>query len=100
MTDMPQIINNAAASRLEVTVDGHLAELVYRRRGTRLVIVHTGVPDALAGHGIGGRLVADAVARAAAEGLTVVPLCPFARSWLSSHPEAAATVNVDWGDQP
>jgi len=30
----------------------------------------------------------------------VVPLCPFARRWLEQHPEAAATVNVDWGEPP
>jgi predicted GNAT family acetyltransferase len=28
-------------------------------------------------------------------GLTVVPLCPFARDWLVRHPDVAATVPVD-----
>jgi predicted GNAT family acetyltransferase len=40
------------------------------------------------------------VDRAVSEGLTVIPLCPFARSWLERHPEMAATVNVDWGEPP
>ena len=33
------------------------------------------------------------------KGLTIVPLCPFARSWLERHPDAAATVAIDWGRQ-
>ena len=34
------------------------------------------------------------------EGLTVVPLCPFARKWLERHPQAASGVSVDWGPPP
>lgn len=100
MSDVAQVTDNADASRFEVTVDGETAALVYRRRADRLVLVHTGVPDALSSHGIGGLLVAAAVRRAAAEGLIVVPLCSFARGWLTRHPDAAATVTVDWADQP
>jgi predicted GNAT family acetyltransferase len=44
-------------------------------------------------------LVAAAVDRAGREGLTIVPLCPFARIWLERHPDAAARVPVDWGRQ-
>lgn len=97
MTESPVVTDNADASRFEVTIDGQAAELVYRRRANRLVLVHTGVPEALGGHGLGGRLVSAAVDRAAAEGLTVVPLCAFARSWLERHPETAARVTIDWG---
>jgi len=97
MTESPVVTDNADASRFEVTIDGQVAELVYRRRASRLVLVHTGVPDALGGHGLGGLLVSAAVDRAAAQGLTVVPLCSFARSWLERHPETAARATIDWG---
>lgn len=92
------VIDNQGQSRFEATVDGHLAELVYRRNGNRLVLIHTEVPAELEGRGLGGRLVTAAIAEAAADGLTVVPLCPFARSWLERHPDAAAKAAVDWGD--
>ncbi len=82
--------------RFVVLHDGEEAELTYRLVGKRLVLVHDGVPAALAGQGIGGALVATAIAWAAEEGLTVVPSCPFARHWLKAHPDAAATVDVDW----
>jgi predicted GNAT family acetyltransferase len=99
MSDSPEVTDNVAASRFELTVDGQLAELVYRLRAGRLVLVHTGVPDAIGGRGFGGLLVRAAVERAAAQNLTVVPLCSFARSWLKLNKTAAATVTIDWGDR-
>ena len=93
------VTDNADASRFELATDGGLAELVYRRRADRLVLVHTGVPAALGGRGLGGQLVEAAVRRAADEGLTVVPLCSFARSWLERHPDTAAKVTIDWGGE-
>ena len=44
-----------------------------------------------------GTLVAAAVDRAAREGMTVVPLCPFARGWLQRYPGTAAKATIDWG---
>jgi predicted GNAT family acetyltransferase len=86
--------------RFVVEVDGASAELVYDNPPNRLVLVHTGVPDALGGRGIGGLLVRAAVERAAADHLTVVPWCPFARRWLREHPDIASTVTIDWDTPP
>jgi uncharacterized protein len=91
------IVDDARDHRFVLETDAGLAELVYRVNGNRLVVVHTEVPETLRGQGIAGRLVRAAVERAAAGGLVVVPLCPYARTWLKDHPEAAATVTVDWG---
>ena len=91
------VIDNAEASRLELAADGLRAELVYRRRPGRLVLVHTEVPEAAAGRGLGGQLVTAALDLAVDQDLTVVPLCPFARAWLQRHPDAAARVRIDWG---
>ena len=96
--DTPQIIDNTTDSRFELTQDSHLAELVYRLNGKRLVLIHVGVPDALSGQGLGGQLVGAAVDRAVRDGLTVVPLCPFARSWLERNRDTAARVAIDMGN--
>ena len=90
------VVRNDDAARYELTVDGTLAELVFRRNGDRLVLVHTEVPAALEGKGIGGRLVRAAVDDARDNNLLLVPLCPFAKAWLERHPEVAASVRIDW----
>ena len=97
VSDAPQVTDNPAESRFELRDDGHLAELLYRLNGKRLVLIHTETPVELEGRGFGGRLVAAAVDRAAREGLTVVPLCPFARGWLERHADEAAKATIDWG---
>jgi uncharacterized protein len=99
MSEPTAVVDNEAEHRLELEIDGHLAELGYHRSGTRFVIVHTGVPDALEGRGIGGRLVTAAVDLAVEHGWTVVPLCPFARSWLERHPDVASRATVDWNKE-
>jgi predicted GNAT family acetyltransferase len=90
----------ADQSRFVLDEAGVEAELVYRTEPGRLIVVHTGVPDALGGRGIGGRLVRAAIARARHEELTIVPRCPFARRWLQDHPDAAAGVALDWTTLP
>jgi uncharacterized protein len=100
VSDAPLVTDNVAASRFELTDGGQLAELVYRLNGKRLVLVHTGVPEALGGRGLGALLVSAAIDRAERDGLTIVPLCPFARSWLERHSDAAARVAVDWRRGP
>jgi uncharacterized protein len=92
----PTVTDHLDRHRFELEVDGIVAELVYRRRGDRLVLVHTGVPDELGGRGLGGLLVRAAVDLAEAEGLTVVPECPYARAWLEKHPEEAARIAIEW----
>jgi predicted GNAT family acetyltransferase len=97
VSDAQQVTDNQAASRFELWVDGRLSELPYRRNGNRLVLIHTEVPVELEGRGLASALVTAAVDRAAREGMTLVPLCPFARGWLQRHPDTASQVAIDWG---
>jgi predicted GNAT family acetyltransferase len=97
VSDLPQVTDNQAKSRFEADFGGSVAELLYRRHGNRLVLIHTEVPEQLEGHGIGGALVTAAIGRAVRDGMTVVPLCPFARGWLERHPEVASQATIDWG---
>jgi uncharacterized protein len=94
VNDTPQVVDDPARSRFKVEADGQVAELVYQLDGDRLVLVHTGVPAALEGRGIGSKLVAAAIAEAKRRDLTIVPLCPFVKGWLRRHPDAAATVPI------
>ncbi|HEX4127815.1 MAG TPA: GNAT family N-acetyltransferase [Acidimicrobiales bacterium] len=94
--DDTPVVDDTASSRFVISQDGTEAELVYAREGDRLILGHTGVPEQWGGHGIGGRLVRTALARAQANDLTVVPWCPFARRWLQEHPDEAAASAIDW----
>jgi len=96
VSDEYPVTDNQAESRFEIRSGGYLAELIYQRRGNRLVLIHTEVPEELERHGLGGRLVTAAVDRAAREDLTIVPFCPFARGWLERHPDVAGRVTIDW----
>jgi uncharacterized protein len=95
-----EVTDDRAHDRFVLQEDGFEAELLYRRHGERLELIHTGVPDELGGRGIGGRLVTAAVDRARAEGWTLVPFCPFARGWLQRHPDVASTVEINWPSGP
>jgi predicted GNAT family acetyltransferase len=90
------ITHDEQTNRFTTGSDSAGAFLQYRRRADRFVILHTEVPGDEEGHGMGGALVAAAVEHAARHGFTVVPLCPFARSWLRRHPDAAERVSIDW----
>ena len=86
--------------RFVIEEDGVESELRYRKQADQLILVHTGVPDALSGRGIGGRLIRAARNHAQAEHLTIVPWCPFARRWLEDHAGEAEDVSIDWGSLP
>jgi predicted GNAT family acetyltransferase len=82
------VTDNPASRRFELAIDGEVAFLQYERKPDRLVFVHTEVPPAFRGRGIGERLVKGALDAARREGLRVVPLCPFVKAYLRKHPEA------------
>lgn len=78
--------NNPEKNRYELTVDGHLAIADYRFEGNKLAITHVEVPEALRGRGVAAQVMAGVVADAAARGLTIVPVCPYAAAYLKKHP--------------
>jgi predicted GNAT family acetyltransferase len=100
MTDTTDVVDEPQHERFRYTEDGFVAQLVYRVEGEQLILVHTEVPEALGGRGIAGRLVQAAVDRAKRSGETVLPWCPYARKWLSDHPDLAADISIDWSAPP
>lgn len=61
--------------------DKPLAEMTYSKAGAETIIIdHTQVSDELKGQGAGKQLVTAAVEYARANGIKIIPLCPFARS--------------------
>ena len=86
----PQVVVADAPERgrFVATVDGEQAGfLVYRHRPGLLALIHTEVEERFEGRGVGGRLARFALEQARAEGLAVLPFCPFVNEWMRRHPE-------------
>ena len=93
------VVDEQDRQRFVHAEDGHEAELVYEAAGGRLILLHTEVPEALGGRGIGGQLVRAAVERAAGSGETLLPLCSYARAWLQDHADEATAITIDWSEE-
>ena len=85
----PDVHHDPDARRLHTRVEGHEAELRYSLRDGRMVIDHTGVPDAIGGRGIAGILVKAALDLARARGWRVMPACSYSAAYVQRHPEYA-----------
>jgi predicted GNAT family acetyltransferase len=71
-----------------VSLDGHTAELDYEPLPDRVLdLVHTEVPAALSGRGVGNALAVAAFDYARSNGMRVILTCPFLRRWIGSHPD-------------
>jgi predicted GNAT family acetyltransferase len=82
------------AGRYEVSLDGDLALLAYQWEGDHTIAyLHTEVPEALAGRGVGSALARAALEDARTRGLTVVPYCPFVSAYLRRHREYLSLVS-------
>lgn len=84
--------DNESLHRFELEAEGHIAFSNYRRDGGTLTVLHTEVPAALNGRGIGSALVRGLLDIARAQGLKVRPLCPFVAAYIGKHPEYADLV--------
>ena len=74
--------------RCLTTIEGHTAGMNYSKAGAaRLIIDHTGVPDARRGNGARQTPVKRAAEDARHAGDKIIPLCPFAKAQIEKRPE-------------
>jgi len=81
------IRDNIADHRFELDLDGGMAMMYYRLEPGVITLLHTEVPPALGGHGIGSGLVRGVLDIVRARGLKVVAKCPFVAAYMGRHPE-------------
>ena len=84
---MAQVKDNPALGRFEMGGGDSTAFVEYRRAGERIALLHTEVPEALSGKGVGSKLVSGTLDAVRAEGLKVVPRCEFVAAYIGRHPE-------------
>ena len=79
--------NNPEQNRFELEAEGHTAIAVYALSPGVITFIHTEVPPALEGRGIGSTLARGALDAARALGLKVVARCPFIAAHIRKYPE-------------
>jgi len=86
---MPEVVNNKAHHRFELTIEGHLAATYYKIDNGVITFIHTEVPPELGGKGVGSKLVKGALDQVRSEGMKVVAECPFVKAYIDKHGEYA-----------
>ena len=84
---MNEVIDNRAESRFELALPEGVAIAAYRAEGERIVLIHTEVPQAASGQGVGSRLAHGVFESIRASGRKVVLRCSFMQGWAAKHPE-------------
>lgn len=87
MSDTLAVHDNQTAQRYEAKVDGHVAVATYSIDGNVITFIHTVVPEALRGRGVGTQLVRAALADVRKRGLSVIPQCPMFAAYMKGHAE-------------
>jgi predicted GNAT family acetyltransferase len=81
------VTRNDDRNRYELTVEGQVAFSEYNRLANAIMFTHTEVPESLEGQGIGSALAKGALDDVRAQGLQVIPLCPFIAAYIRRHQE-------------
>ena len=90
MSEKPttRVVDAPDASRFEAFVGDELAGFVtYRRAPGEITFVHTEVFPKWEGKGVGSALARGVLDNARANGLKVVPRCPFIKGYIDKHAE-------------
>lgn len=85
-----EVRNRADLGRYELLRDGTVVgHANYSLRGDEITIPHVETEQALRGQGLGSKLMEGVIADVVDRNLTVVPVCPFAASYLHDNPDLA-----------
>ena len=88
-----EVRDNPDERRYEIHSDGRLAGyLIYGSRPGLIALIHTETLPEFEGRGLGSKLVRGALDDARAQGMSVLPFCPFVNGWIERHPEYADLV--------
>jgi len=99
MSDIPDVIDNTAERRFEISLDGETAFAEYRLVDHGIILPHTVVPEAFEGKGVGGKLARYAMQYARDRELKIIPLCPFMAAYMAKHPETHDLVHPSYRER-
>lgn len=93
---LPLEINEDLA-QFELKVGEHVALIKFKNAGSKIALIHTEVPDALAGTGAAAALVEKTLTWIQEQGKMVLPFCPFVFSFIRKHPDWKSIVDPKFG---
>ncbi|MEU4679121.1 GNAT family N-acetyltransferase [Micromonospora sp. NPDC023737] len=84
------ITDNSALGIYEAKIKGRTAAgIVYNKVGSRVVLMATSVLPEFRGKGLAAKLIGGVLDELRTQGKTATVTCPFAASFVRSHPEYA-----------
>ena len=86
---MSDVRHKSALTRYELDTDAGTALALYRLSDGVMTFTHTEVPTALRGRGIGSQMMRGVLDDVRAQGMKVVPRCPFVADYIERHPQYA-----------
>ena len=95
-----EVADAPARERYELSVDGEVVGFTaYRARPGLIAFIHTELDERVQGRGLGDRLIWFALEDARAQGLAVLPFCPFVKAFIERHREFEALVPESYREQ-
>ena len=95
-----EVADAPARERYELSVDGEVVGFTaYRARPGLIAFIHTELDERVQGRGLGDRLIRFALEDARAQGLAVLPFCPFVKAFIERHREFEALVPESYREQ-
>ena len=82
-----ELIQNEAAHRFEMNVEGYAALIEYRQNGDKITLVHTEVPPQLEGRGAAAAIIEKSLNYIEQNYFKLIPLCPLVVAYIKRHPE-------------
>ncbi|MEQ9438060.1 MAG: GNAT family N-acetyltransferase [Cyclobacteriaceae bacterium] len=90
--DSLTVTHQPEKKRFEIQQGKDVAVLEYIMARNFLVFSHTEVPPPLEGQGLASKLARTGLEYAKAQGLQVMPLCPYVAMYIRRHPEYRSLV--------
>jgi len=88
-----QVIKNDETKRFELTVDGHIAFIDFKQEDQIIKLIHTEVPEELAGRGVAAALVEKTLVFLEDNDFSLYPYCPYVFAYIKKHPAWFRIVN-------
>jgi predicted GNAT family acetyltransferase len=88
------VTRQSGPDRFEISIDGQVAGFAqFVDSDGRRIFFHTEIGEEFSGRGLAATVVRAALDATRAEGLRVVPVCPYVKKYVESHDDWADIVD-------